>query len=141
MAEQESGGGTFKGYVIRRLAPTRWSASTWGMNPDEIDIVAARAEIEQTVRLGWAVEVARHSSALPSCAALWLAGPVPNGRPGPAPRQVDAGADGAGTLTVRSSKTDQEGRGHVRYLGPPTIAAVQRWQQASAIVAGPCSEP
>ena len=45
-------------------------------------------------------------------------------------------ADEAGTLTVRSSKTDQEGRGHVRYLGPPTIAAVQRWQQASAIVAG-----
>ena len=45
-------------------------------------------------------------------------------------------ADGAGTLTVRSSKTDQEGRGHVRYLGPPTVAAVQRWQQASAIVAG-----
>ena len=28
-------------------------------------------------------------------------------------------ADGSGTLTVLRSKTDQEGRGHVRYLGAP----------------------
>ena len=32
-------------------------------------------------------------------------------------------SDGSGTVTVRSSKTDQDGRGHARYLGPPTIAA------------------
>ena len=36
-----------------------------------------------------------------------------------------------------ASKTDQEGRGHVRYLGPPTVAAVNRWPQAAGISAGP----
>ena len=32
--------------------------------------------------------------------------------------------DASGTLTVRTPKTDQDGRVHARYLGPPTIAAV-----------------
>ncbi len=50
---------------------------------------------------------------------------------------VQVQPDGSGTVTVRSSKTDQEGRGHVRYLGPPTVAAVNRWQQAAGISAGP----
>ncbi len=35
---------------------------------------------------------------------------------------------GDGILTVRRSKTDQEGRGHERYLGPPTIAALRRYR-------------
>ena len=34
---------------------------------------------------------------------------------------------GDGILTVRRSKTDQEGRGHERYLGPPTIASLRRY--------------
>ena len=75
MAEQQSGGSTFKGYVIRRLALSlvtilvasflvfmlqRLTPGTivdamvgqyMGMNPDEIDIVAARAEIEQALGL------------------------------------------------------------------------------------------
>ena len=34
---------------------------------------------------------------------------------------VQRQVDGSGTVTVRSSKTDQEGRGHVRYLGAPTM--------------------
>lgn len=36
---------------------------------------------------------------------------------------------GSGTLALRSSKTDQEGRGKVRYLGPPTVVAARRWCQ------------
>ena len=36
-------------------------------------------------------------------------------------------AGGSGTLTVPRSKTDQEGRGHVRYLGAATVARVAAW--------------
>ena len=49
---------------------------------------------------------------------------------------VQIQADGSGTLLVRRSKTDQEGRGHVRYLGAPTMEAITRWQVASGIVDG-----
>lgn len=44
--------------------------------------------------------------------------------------------DGSGTITIRHSKTDQEGRGHVRYLGKPTVEAVQRYLQAAGVKAG-----
>ena len=40
---------------------------------------------------------------------------------------------GDGAVTVRRSKTDQEGRGHERYLGPPTIAAVQRYRLMAGV--------
>ena len=36
-------------------------------------------------------------------------------------------ADGSGTLTVLRSKTDQEGRGHVRYLGAATVAQISAY--------------
>ena len=49
---------------------------------------------------------------------------------------VQRQADGSGTVTVRRGKTDQEGRGHVRYLGPPTVAAVQRWLARASITDG-----
>ena len=75
VAEQQSGGSTFKGYVVRRLALSlltilvasflvfmlqRLAPGTivdamvgqyMGMNPDEIDIAAARAEIERALGL------------------------------------------------------------------------------------------
>ena len=44
--------------------------------------------------------------------------------------------DGSGTITIQRSKTDQEGRGHVRYLGKPTVAALQRYLQAAGVKAG-----
>lgn len=40
---------------------------------------------------------------------------------------------GDGTVTVWRSKTDQVGRGQPRYLGPPTIAAVRRYQLAAEL--------
>ena len=46
---------------------------------------------------------------------------------------------GCGTVTIHASRTDQEGRGHTRYLGVPTVSAVQRWMQAAGISAGRCS--
>ena len=45
--------------------------------------------------------------------------------------------DGSGTVTVRHSKTDQEGQGHVRYLGAPTISAVQNYLNAAGVADGP----
>ena len=45
--------------------------------------------------------------------------------------------DGSGTVTVRHSKTDQDGQGHVRYLGAPTIAAVQAYLSAARVADGP----
>ena len=45
-------------------------------------------------------------------------------------------SDGSGTVTVRSSKTDQEGRGHVRYLGAPTMQRLSAWLSAAGITTG-----
>ena len=49
---------------------------------------------------------------------------------------VQRQVDGSGTVTVRSSKTDQEGRGHVRYLGAPTMQRLSAWLSAAGITAG-----
>lgn len=44
--------------------------------------------------------------------------------------------NGSGTVTIRRSKTDQEGRGHVRFLGAQTVAAIRRYQQAAGVAEG-----
>ncbi|MDD9987132.1 MAG: tyrosine-type recombinase/integrase [Spirochaetaceae bacterium] len=44
--------------------------------------------------------------------------------------------DGSGTITIRHSKTDQAGRGHVCYLGKPTVAAIRRYLQAAGVKSG-----
>ena len=44
--------------------------------------------------------------------------------------------DGSGTVTVRNSKTDQEGRGHVRYLGAPTMQRLAAWLSGAGSTAG-----
>ena len=46
-------------------------------------------------------------------------------------------ADGSATVTVRRSKTDQEGEGAVLYLGAPTVRRLSAWQEAAAISDGP----
>ncbi len=45
------------------------------------------------------------------------------------------------TVTVRRSKTDQEGEGAVLYLGQPTLRRVRTWLEASAIESGPLFRP
>ena len=45
-------------------------------------------------------------------------------------------SDGSGTVTVRRSKTDQEGRGHVRFLGARTVAAIRRYRLAAGVAGG-----
>jgi len=46
-------------------------------------------------------------------------------------------AQGAGTLFVPWSKTDQEGEGAYAYLAPATMRAIARWREAARIEAGP----
>ena len=48
-------------------------------------------------------------------------------------QDLDLEGDGGGSLTVRHSKTDQEGAGHTRYLGPPTVEALRRWRTAAGL--------
>ena len=41
------------------------------------------------------------------------------------------------TLLVRRSKTDQEGKGAVQFLGPPTVARIQTWLLSAGLTQGP----
>ena len=45
--------------------------------------------------------------------------------------------DGTGTLLIERSKTDQEGRGSVRYIAADTVEHVNRWTEAAGIKDGP----
>ncbi len=45
-------------------------------------------------------------------------------------------ADGTGRLTIRHSKTDQEGEGAVQFVGEPTVRRVQAWLAAAGIGEG-----
>lgn len=49
---------------------------------------------------------------------------------------LEVGPQGDGTLTIRCSKTDQEGVGMVRYLAPDTVREVQAWLVVSKIEGG-----
>jgi integrase len=51
-------------------------------------------------------------------------------------RDVAFDADGSGTVTVKFSKTDQASEGHVRYLGPFAVVALQSWLAAAGIGEG-----
>ena len=50
---------------------------------------------------------------------------------------ADLEAEGANTLTIRRSKTDQESEGAVQYIGEPTVARVRAWLSAAGITGGP----
>jgi integrase len=45
--------------------------------------------------------------------------------------------DGAGTLLIERSKTDQEAEGHDVYLSPATILYIEAWRTAARIHSGP----
>ena len=46
---------------------------------------------------------------------------------------IGAGEDNAATVTVRHSKTDQEGEGAVLFLGPSTAARISAWLDAAGV--------
>ena len=50
---------------------------------------------------------------------------------------IAAEPDGTGRLTVRRSKTDQEGKGAVLFVGEPTMRALRDWQEAGGVASGP----
>ena len=50
---------------------------------------------------------------------------------------IEAAEDGSGRLTIRHSKTDQEGQGAVQYIGVPTLRRVHAWMEAAGIESGP----
>ena len=50
---------------------------------------------------------------------------------------LETETNGAGHLTVRSSKTDQEGAGAVLFVGAPTVSRIRAWTLAAAIESGP----
>ena len=49
--------------------------------------------------------------------------------------------DGSGRLTIRHSKTDQEGIGAVQYVGPPTVRRLRAWLDLSRIGEGALFRP
>ena len=49
---------------------------------------------------------------------------------------LELGADGSGTVTIRRSKTDQEGAGMVRYLAADTMRHLAAWRSAAGLEAG-----
>ena len=50
---------------------------------------------------------------------------------------IAAEADGSGRLTVHRSKTDQEGRGAVLYVGESTMRRLAAWREAAGVHDGP----
>lgn len=46
---------------------------------------------------------------------------------------IERAEDGTGRLTIRSSKTDQEGTGVVVFLGAPTVRRVLAWTEAAGL--------
>ena len=50
---------------------------------------------------------------------------------------VEADASSGGTVLIRASKSDQQGEGSTRYVGPATLAAVNRYREAAEHSAGP----
>ena len=49
---------------------------------------------------------------------------------------VERDSDGSGRVTVRRSKSDQEARGAVLYIGPATVARIDAWLSAAGHQAG-----
>ena len=50
---------------------------------------------------------------------------------------IEHASDGTGRLTIRVSKTDQEGAGVVAFLGTPTMRRVRAWVEAAVLTQGP----
>lgn len=48
----------------------------------------------------------------------------------------EAGADGAGTVIIKKSKTDQEGCGLIRYVAADTVRLVNAWREAAGLAEG-----
>ena len=114
---------------IRRDGRDRGNGQVLGMRWEQVDAAAADACSEEDSLSGLldAAIICVMSDALlrvSECAALDVAdGRIEN--------------DGTGRLTIRHSKTDQEGEGMVFYLGIPTVKRLSEWLSAADIETGP----
>lgn len=52
-------------------------------------------------------------------------------------QDLEDGPDGTGTILVRRSKTDQEGAGMIRLVGPDTLRDLRAWLEAAGVTEGP----
>ena len=49
---------------------------------------------------------------------------------------IESKKDGSGILTIRHSKTDQDGKGATMFLGKPTMAVIARYREHTRICEG-----
>ena len=54
---------------------------------------------------------------------------------------IEEAEDGAGLVSIRRSKTDQEGEGAVLFLGPGTMERIRTWKTAAGFNSGPLFRP
>ena len=54
---------------------------------------------------------------------------------------IEEARDGAGLVSIRQSKTDQEGEGAVLFLGPGTMERIRTWKTAAGFNTGPLFRP
>ena len=112
---------------IRRTGRGRGRGQVQGVTfRQALDVAAATAEDESLQGLRDAALIAVMSDGLMRVSEV-------------AAIQVDDIAyepDGTGVVTIRSSKTDQEGRGSVQYLGAPTVDRIKAWREKAGIQDG-----
>ena len=112
----------------RRTSSGRGRGQAYGIQWHQADAMAAAAAADGTLAgLRDAAIVAVMSDALlrvSELVALQTADVAPSN-------------DGSATITVRRSKTDQDGEGTDLYIGPPTVARLTEWLRAADIASGP----
>ena len=115
---------------IRRQGRDRGRGQMDGLRWNEADAMVHIAQRDQTLAgLRDAAIIAVMSDALlrvSECAALNVEDFLRTDLP-----------DGSARITVRHSKTDQEGRSSILYIGPTTATAVTAWLNISQIDDGP----
>ena len=113
---------------FRRAHPGRGRGQASGIGWNQADIIAAVAASAGTLAgLRDAALVAVMSDAMLRVSELATLTAA----------DIERAGDGSGRVTVRRSKTDQEGQGATLYLGKPTMRALRDWTAAAGIADGP----
>ena len=111
----------------RREASERGRGQAHGLQWQEVEKIIEKAGADGLIGVRDAAIIAVASDALlriSEVAALQC-------------RDIEFSRDGSGLLTIRKSKTDQEGKGSVHYIGKPTVDALRTWLNESKVNEGP----
>ena len=111
---------------FRRQAKSRGRGQAVGLRWENADKIAAQASADGLAGLRDAAMIAVASDALLRTSEVVEI----------AVTDVSFAGDGSGSLTIRHSKTDQEGKGKVCYLGSGTIDRLRAWLDAADIREG-----